>query len=215
MPTELFTVEEALARLGQNKDQGCLIVSKGTELIHIYVQDGFVVRANSTSLEAREAVEQALRLTDATYTWMRNAQPPNPKQNLHLNIREFTARPTPNPKLGQTNRLGGVEKKSAEAQLRYFLVPQDKLTERIYLVKTSTVLGRDPASDLPVDDSDVSWRHCLLDVQARGVFILDLDSTNGTFVNAQLVRDSILNPGDRIELGSVTYIINRESIDAL
>jgi pSer/pThr/pTyr-binding forkhead associated (FHA) protein len=109
--------------------------------------------------------------------------------------------------------MSKVEKKESEPHFRYFLVPQNKLRERLYLSKTSSVLGRDPASDLPVDNPDVSWRHCLLDIQARGVFILDLDSTNGTFVNGILVRDGYVNPGDRIEAGPVAFIINRESLD--
>jgi hypothetical protein len=217
MPSELFTVEEALARLGQKKDQGCLLVTKGSELIHIFVQDGFVIRADSAVREGKEAVDQALRLSDAIYTWLRGVQPPSTGKNIHLNIREFASRQPPElkPKMGQTNRLNGVEKKEPEAQFHYFLVPQDRLREKLYLNKTSSVMGRDPASDLPVENSDVSWRHCLLDIQARGVFILDLDSTNGTYVNGILVRDGYLNPGDRIELGPAKFIINRESIDAL
>jgi pSer/pThr/pTyr-binding forkhead associated (FHA) protein len=117
--------------------------------------------------------------------------------------------------MGQTNRIMGLPKREPKARFRYFLVPQDRLMERLYLTKTSTVMGRDPASDLPVENSDVSWRHCLLDVQARGVFILDLDSTNGTFVNGILIRDGYLNPGDRIELGPCTFIINREALDSI
>ena len=56
---QLFTVEEALSRLGQTREQGCLLASKGAELIHIYVQDGFVIRAYSGVKEGEEAVDQA------------------------------------------------------------------------------------------------------------------------------------------------------------
>ncbi len=68
---QLFSVEDALIRLGQNKYQGCLLVSKGAELIHIYVQDGFVVRAIGSAKEGPEAVEQAIHLKDSSYTWLR------------------------------------------------------------------------------------------------------------------------------------------------
>jgi hypothetical protein len=213
---QLFTAEEALSRLGESKEQGCLLVSKGTELIHIYVQDGFVTRAYSGTKEGEAAVDQALRLTDAAYTWLRGVQSPQPNKDLHLGILGLTAKHgtiITNPKAVQTGRLAGTEKKEKEieSQFRYFLVPQDKHTEKLYLTKTSTVLGRDKASDLVIDNTDVSWRHCLLDIQARGVFILDLDSTNGTFVNGQLIRDAYLNPGDKIELGPCIFTINREA----
>ena len=85
--------------------------------------------------------------------------------------------------------------------------------ERIYLTKISTVMGRDPECDFPVDDADVSWRHCLLDIQARGVSVLDLNSTNGTFLNGILVRDAPLKPGDRLELGPCAFAVNRETSD--
>jgi pSer/pThr/pTyr-binding forkhead associated (FHA) protein len=107
----------------------------------------------------------------------------------------------------------GIAKKEPESKFKYFLVPQDKPTEKLFLTKTSTVLGRDKTSDMVIDNYDVSRRHCLLDIQARGVFILDLDSTNGTFVNGILVRDGYLNPGDRIELGPCVFVVNREAID--
>ena len=212
---QLFTVEEALSRVGQTREQGCLLASKGTELIHIYVQDGFVIRAFSGVREGHEAVEQALHLADASYTWLRGVQPPNPNKNIYLSIREFTVKHgnINKNKVAETSRVVGVAKKESESKFKYFLVPQEKPTDKLFLTKTSTVLGRDKMSDLVIDNSDVSWRHCLLDIQARGVFILDLDSTNGTFVNGILVRDGYLNPGDRIELGPCMFVVNREAIE--
>jgi hypothetical protein len=216
---QLFTVEEAFNRLGQNHEQGCLLVSKASELIHIYVQDGFVVRAYSGIKEGEAAVEQALHMSDSSYTWLRGVQPPNPIKNTFLSIRELAAKhgTLTKPQMVQTGRLAGMEKKeieSGEAIFRYFLVPQERLMEKLYLTKTSTVMGRDKTADLVIDNTDVSWRHCLLDIQTRGVFILDLDSTNGTFVNGILVRDGQVNPGDRIELGPCMFTLNREAVGA-
>jgi hypothetical protein len=212
---QLFTVEEALSRLGQTREQGCLLASKGAELIHIYVQDGFVIRAFSGAREGQEAVDQALHLADASYTWLRGVQPPDSSKNIYLSIREFTVKhgDITKSKIAETSRVFGMAKKESESKFKYFLVPQDKPTDKLYLTKISTVLGRDKTSDLMIDNSDVSRRHCLLDIQARGVFILDLDSTNGTFVNGILVRDGYVNPGDRIELGPCIFIVNREAID--
>ncbi len=211
---QLFTVEEALSRLGQNKEQGCLLVSKDAELIHIFVRDGFVVSASGAAAEGRGAVDHALHLPNASFTWLRGVQPPGSSKNLHLSIREITSgKDGDKPQMIQTNRLAGVEKKGNESQYRYFLVPHDKPTEKIFLTKTSTVMGRDQTSDLVIDNSDVSWRHCILDIQTRGMFILDLDSTNGTYVNGMLVRDAHLEHGDRIELGPCLFTINREAIN--
>jgi hypothetical protein len=212
---QLFSVEEALAKLAANREQGCLIVSRGAELIHIYVQDGFVLRANSHLKEGPDAVGQALSWKDGSYTWLRGIQPPNPAKNLHIAILELTVKfgASSKPKMIATTKLAPAAKKEPEAKFRYYLVPQDRLLERIYLNKTSTVMGRDPDCDLFVDHNDVSWRHCLLDMQARGISVLDLNSTNGTFVNGILVRDAPLKPGDRLELGPCAFAVNREAME--
>ena len=213
---QLFTVEEALTRLGQTKEQGCLLAYRGAELVHIYVQDGFIIRAYSGVKEGEKAVDQALHLSEASYTWLRGLQPPDPSKNIYLNIKEFTGKHgnINKSRMTETSRgLNGVVKKEPESKFRYFLVPEETPTTKLYLTKTSTVMGRDKSSDLVIDNFDVSRRHCLLDIQARGVFILDLDSSNGTFVNGILVRDGYVNPGDRIELGPCIFTVNREAIE--
>ena len=187
-------------------------------LIHIYVQDGFVVRAHSNAKEGPEAIEQAIHLRDPSYTWVRGVQPPNPAKNTHISIVELTAKygsiNQQQTKMVATGRLNGAEpKRDAEPKFKYFLVPENKPTERLFLTKTSTVLGRDPASDLFIDNADVSWRHCLLDVQAMGISVLDLNSTNGTYVNSKLVQNAHLNPGDRLELGPCLFTVNREALN--
>src|SRR5580698_10903834 len=89
---QLFSVEDALGKLAANREQGCLIASRGSEIIHIYVQDGFVVRAHSHNKEAADAVGQSLSWKDSSYTWLRGIQPPNPAKNLHIAILELTAK---------------------------------------------------------------------------------------------------------------------------
>jgi hypothetical protein len=216
---QLFSVEDALARLASNREQGLLIASRASETIQIYVQDGFVVRAAGNAREGSDAVGQALSWKDASYTWLRGIQPPNPAKNLHISIIELTAKfgAAGKPKMIATGKVKSALKKETEVEtkFRYFLVPQDRLMERVYLNKTSTVLGRDPDCDCFVDNVDVSWRHCLLDLQARGLSVLDLNSTNGTFVNGILVRDAPLKPGDRLEVGPCAFAINREALDPL
>jgi len=66
----------------------------------------------------------------------------------------------------------------------------------------SIIIGRDPASNLVVDDVEVSRRHARLVVQGSGFAIEDLGSTNGTFVEDQRIRNLVrLQPGATIRLG--------------
>ena len=69
------------------------------------------------------------------------------------------------------------------------------------------VLGRDAACEIPLADAAVSRRHSSLRPQPDGrVFLVDLDSRNGTFVNGAPVRESELRPGDEIRLGSSLFL---------
>jgi hypothetical protein len=210
----LFSAKEALGRLGENKEQGCLLVSKGAEMVQVYVQDGFIIRASSRAKEGADAVELALHMPDGVCTWLRGVQPPLTAKNIRLNIIELMHKHGDNakPKMIETARITGVEKKQPDVKFNYFLIPGDRPTERIYLTKSSAVLGRDPTADVVIDNVDVSWRHCLLDIQTRGVVLVrDLDSTNGTFVNGSLVHDTSINPGDLLELGGCKFTLNREA----
>ncbi|MCK4836302.1 MAG: diguanylate cyclase [Candidatus Aminicenantes bacterium] len=66
-------------------------------------------------------------------------------------------------------------------------------------------IGRNKKNDLMLDDPRVSKMHCQINViysdVLEQIIIEDLDSTNGTYVNGSTVKQSILRPGDKIEIG--------------
>jgi diguanylate cyclase (GGDEF)-like protein len=64
------------------------------------------------------------------------------------------------------------------------------------------VIGRDPRCELPLAADDVSRRHARIVPEPEGHRIVDLGSTNGTWVNGRAVTSRRLAPGDRIELGA-------------
>jgi len=72
----------------------------------------------------------------------------------------------------------------------------------VYRYNSETVLLGRLNTDLVVRDSDVSRRHSIIEVfEDDLVYIRDLGSTNGTYVNGQRVSTVKLNTGDRIKLG--------------
>ncbi|HEY9871654.1 MAG TPA: FHA domain-containing protein, partial [Candidatus Obscuribacterales bacterium] len=71
------------------------------------------------------------------------------------------------------------------------------------LKKSEVVLGRDPGkADVVMGDAGVSRQHAVVRTGSDGVYIKDLGSTNGTYVNGVKIEGEYkLKPGDRITLG--------------
>lgn len=73
------------------------------------------------------------------------------------------------------------------------------------------VVGRDSGVDLMIaDESSVSRRHAELRVEEGRVFLQDLGSTNGTFVNgARIAREVELRSGDEVQFGGAKFRFQR------
>jgi len=68
--------------------------------------------------------------------------------------------------------------------------------------KGNIIIGRSPEADFVVEDDKISRKHAIIEAFARDqVFISDLASTNGTFVNGMKVRSLKLKDGDEIKIG--------------
>lgn len=71
------------------------------------------------------------------------------------------------------------------------------------------VIGRDPQCQLRPASPSISKRHCAIFVRGRQILIRDFGSTNGTFVNEQLVEGEVpLKEGDTIKVGPLSFKIS-------
>lgn len=68
---------------------------------------------------------------------------------------------------------------------------------------SATSLGRSKANDLVLDDVSVSSQHCRIRPEDGAFVLLDMKSTNGTFVNERRVTSHKLAEGDVIRVGEV------------
>jgi Protein of unknown function (DUF3662)/FHA domain len=73
-----------------------------------------------------------------------------------------------------------------------------------------TILGRGTDCDLRLVDPGVSRHHAELRVEDGEVVLLDLGSTNGTFVDGQPIRRVSLRDGTRVTLGRTTLVFRRD-----
>lgn len=68
--------------------------------------------------------------------------------------------------------------------------------------KSSIIIGR-VDTDVMLDDLDASRNHALIEVLSKkNIFLKDLDSTNGTFLNGKKISVERLKDGDQIEIGN-------------
>jgi len=73
--------------------------------------------------------------------------------------------------------------------------------ERFYLDRPEVTIGRDPESDIFLNDVTVSRSHARLSINGSEVQVEDAGSLNGTYVNNVLVDSAILRHGDALQIG--------------
>jgi pSer/pThr/pTyr-binding forkhead associated (FHA) protein len=69
------------------------------------------------------------------------------------------------------------------------------------LIKEKTTLGRRPYNDVVIENLAVSGEHAVFEKTDSEVYLEDLNSTNGTYVNGRAVKRHRLQHGDRIDIG--------------
>lgn len=78
--------------------------------------------------------------------------------------------------------------------------------ERFYIDSDDLTVGRDPESDIFLNDVTVSRSHARLRRSPEGVTVEDAGSLNGTYVNGLLVDKALLHDGDALQIGRFRMI---------
>ena len=73
--------------------------------------------------------------------------------------------------------------------------------KEVQLTKDRTTLGRRPYNDIVIDNLAVSGEHAVLQMTGNEVYLEDLNSTNGTYVNGKAAKKQLLQSADVIEVG--------------
>jgi ABC transport system ATP-binding/permease protein len=102
----------------------------------------------------------------------------------------------------------GLESPAGEA-LRTLALGQLDLSRQVDIT-----IGRDPTSYLPLNHPTVSLHHARIFKQGNTLFIKDLGTTNGTFVNGKRITQATLNSGDEIQIGpfKLAYDAQQQSL---
>ena len=88
--------------------------------------------------------------------------------------------------------------------------------KEVQITKDKTTLGRRPYNDIVIDNLAVSGEHAVLQMAASDVFIEDLNSTNGTYINGKPIKKQLLSHNDTVEIGKykIRYLLDDSSASA-
>ena len=73
----------------------------------------------------------------------------------------------------------------------------------IPLSRMPLTIGRESNTDIALDDPRVSRQHARLSYRQQQIWLTDLRSSNGTFVNGTPIQERALQPGDILSFGGL------------
>ncbi len=119
-----------------------------------------------------------------------------------LRVAAVESRPVADgPPKGRRRRSGALELE--------FIEPEERAGERI-AVDVAVVIGRGADCDVSLADTYLSTRHARIAKDGADLTIEDLGSTNGTYVNEELLRGrALLERGDVVQVGGVLLEVVR------
>ncbi len=82
-----------------------------------------------------------------------------------------------------------------------------KRDQEFQIRREEFLLGRGTDCDLRLSDINISRHHCLIRVRPDEITLVDLGSSNGTYVNGhRVVSQTALHSGDEIRVGEFCFI---------
>lgn len=85
---------------------------------------------------------------------------------------------------------------------------------KTFAVTDNAVMGRQPDCEIPVPSEEVSRHHARLRVTPDGLYVEDMGSANGTYLNGKRVQSGHLKPGEELRLDTVRFLLVAPGMDA-
>lgn len=85
---------------------------------------------------------------------------------------------------------------------------------KIIPIRARLTIGRGSDCDLVLDEPEMSRRHAMIENSGDGLYLRDLGSANGTFVNGVQVKNAVLHPGDQIAFDRNRFLLEAPGMPA-
>jgi diguanylate cyclase (GGDEF)-like protein len=105
-------------------------------------------------------------------------------------------------------------KGAAPASACIIVIYGPELGKRVQLGTAPLEIGRSSKNDLFIDQESISRHHARITFDGASYWVADLESTNGTFVNDDVVHEQRLRDGDQVRVGrSILKFMTGENIE--
>lgn len=106
----------------------------------------------------------------------------------------------------------GIKNLAARAMLR---AVSGQYFGKVIGLKVRTTIGRGSECDLVLDEPEMSRQHACIESTGSGIYLRDLGSVNGTYVNGIAVRDAVLKPGDQIAFDHNRFLLETVGVSPI
>jgi len=201
---------EVLQMCCLSRRSGQITFRSGESYGFIYIQQGGVLHALCGTTEGEEAIYAMLLWPGGGFTLDEDILPH--KRTITLTWEQLLFEGARRADVGMLRPVGGKTITTAEPLTIRIQDSQPKLTitrpelpPTIYeLTQEYTHVGRAASNEICLPYPSISNRHCIFVHSGPDIVLRDLNSSNGTYVNGEIISEVILRPGDTIQMGSVT-----------
>ena len=95
----------------------------------------------------------------------------------------------------------------APPAMHLLVVAGAQVGQRLDVDRPLMHLGRSKTNELVLPDNSISRQHARLDIRADGLFVTDLQSGNGTFIDDERVAEGLVRPGQQVGFGHVRLLL--------
>lgn len=94
-----------------------------------------------------------------------------------------------------------------------FIIQGNDQGKRYTLDSSVISIGRDPSNKIHLHDPETSRKHAKIVIRGLERFLMDLESSNGVFINGRQIQQKLLINGDRIQIGKTILLYVSGKVD--
>jgi pSer/pThr/pTyr-binding forkhead associated (FHA) protein len=207
-------VETGLAEILQTscpgRHSGQITFRSGPSYGYVFLQQGQVIHAMCGTVEGEEAVYLMLSWPGGTFILDQDILPHKRTINMTWEQLLFegarradVGNVTPRSMTPVTTANPLTSTRAKDSQPKLIISAEGQPSTTFELQQEYTRLGRAEDSELHIPEGSISNRHCIFILSGADVVLRDLNSSNGTYVNGEQISETVLRPGDNIQVGVI------------